>query len=634
MTIKRYIADSDNTITNAFKPNLETRGTGSNMGQADVLEVFSIYGQGTSTSVELERILVQFPISQITTDRASGVVPASGSVNFILKLANAPHAGQTPRDFQLVASAISQSWQEGTGLDMENYTDLTYDGIGSNWIASSGTDVAATATVTWNAGDRPEIGDTITIIDAAGLSKAYIAAAAQDLTVDPPEWYASNTTTTQVDSLQACIESAKGHNGSITVSQDGTGLIMTLAQTTTGPTGNKSIVVAGATSGQLSATDFTGGSNYTPWTTEGGDYYTDTSSSYTASFDTGLENLELDITPLVEQWLNSAGNILGSKSNYGVEIYLNSAYEGSSSSNPDGATTSYYTKKFFARQSEFFFKRPYVEAQWESIKQDDRGSFYFSSSLAPAADNLNTIYLYNYVRGVLRNIPAVGTGLIFAQLYSGSSDNTAPSGSALILVSDDTHVNSHSPTYITGGYVSPGIYSASFALTGAATLTKIFDVWCTGTTAGSLTTLYHTGTIDTNVQLAKGYTTGVKYVLSMPNLQDIYYTQNTARLRLFVRKKNWSPNIYTVVNSAIPAHLIPSASYRVKRVIDNYEVVSYGTGSLKYTGLSYDVSGNYFDLDMKLFEPGYEYALQYVFKDENTSTYHEQPYLFKFKVKK
>jgi hypothetical protein len=120
----------------------------------------------------------------------------------------------------------------------------------------------------------------------------------------------------------------------------------------------------------------------------------------------------------------------------------------------------------------------------------------------------------------------------------------------------------------------------------------------------------------------------------MPNLQDIYYTQNTARLRLFVRKKNWSPNIYTVVNSAIPAHLIPSASYRVKRVIDNYEVVSYGTGSLKYTGLSYDVSGNYFDLDMKLFEPGYEYALQYVFKDENTSTYHEQPYLFKFKVKK
>ena len=41
MAIKRYIASADNTITNAFRANLSTRGTGSNMGAADVLEVFS-----------------------------------------------------------------------------------------------------------------------------------------------------------------------------------------------------------------------------------------------------------------------------------------------------------------------------------------------------------------------------------------------------------------------------------------------------------------------------------------------------------------------------------------------------------------------------------------------------------------
>ena len=50
MTIKRYFATADNTITNAFKENLVTRGTGSNMGQADILEVFSIYGQATTSS--------------------------------------------------------------------------------------------------------------------------------------------------------------------------------------------------------------------------------------------------------------------------------------------------------------------------------------------------------------------------------------------------------------------------------------------------------------------------------------------------------------------------------------------------------------------------------------------------------
>ena len=40
MTIKRYFAEADNTITNAFQQNLTLRGTGSNMGASDILEVF------------------------------------------------------------------------------------------------------------------------------------------------------------------------------------------------------------------------------------------------------------------------------------------------------------------------------------------------------------------------------------------------------------------------------------------------------------------------------------------------------------------------------------------------------------------------------------------------------------------
>ena len=48
MAIKRYNADADNTITNAFKADLSTRGTGANMGAADVLEVFSIRGQASA----------------------------------------------------------------------------------------------------------------------------------------------------------------------------------------------------------------------------------------------------------------------------------------------------------------------------------------------------------------------------------------------------------------------------------------------------------------------------------------------------------------------------------------------------------------------------------------------------------
>ena len=43
MAIKRYTATADNTITNAYKLDMLTRATGSNMGAADILEVFSIY---------------------------------------------------------------------------------------------------------------------------------------------------------------------------------------------------------------------------------------------------------------------------------------------------------------------------------------------------------------------------------------------------------------------------------------------------------------------------------------------------------------------------------------------------------------------------------------------------------------
>ena len=91
MGIKKYFASKDNTISNAFEANLITRGTGSNMGAADILETFVIHGQ-TSASIdaanaEQSRIIIQFPIDQISADMASGVLPSSsGSMQFFLNI--------------------------------------------------------------------------------------------------------------------------------------------------------------------------------------------------------------------------------------------------------------------------------------------------------------------------------------------------------------------------------------------------------------------------------------------------------------------------------------------------------------------------------------------------------------------
>ena len=475
MAIKRYKATADNTIVNAYKPNLRTRATGSNMGQSDVSEVYSIFGLQSTSSAELSRVLTQFDIPTIISDRNAGTIPASGGVSFYLRVFNAETSKTVPRDFELVIQAISRSWSEGDGLDLETYRDA---GV-SNWISAS-----------------------------QGVA----------------------------------------------------------------------------------------------WTTQGGDYHA--SPAFSQSFETGLEDLELDITSLVEEW------VAGTKANYGVGIRLTSSQEGSSSLNPSGAETSYYTKRFFARGTQYFFKKPVIEARWNSSIQDDRGDFYMSSSLAPAADNLNTLYLYNYVRGRLTNIPAVGTGQIFVDLYETIGGNAITQA-----------VN----TPATGGYVSTGIYSCSVCLTG--TYSTLRDVWHTGGVQ------YFTGTISPQTVEATSVSTGnSRYVTNIKNLKNKYFSEEEARFNVYVRSKNWSPTIYTVVSSEIENTIIPSASYRVYRVLDGYNVIPHGTGSDLQTILSYDVSGNYFNLDMSLLEPGYEYGIKLAFYDSQRQTWLEQDQKFLFRV--
>lgn len=511
MAFKKYLANADNTIVNAFQANLTTRGTGANAGEADVLEVFSIYGRQSTSSAELSRVLMNFPISKIKTDRTNGVVPASGSVSFYMRIFNAKTSKTVPKNYKLLVIPVSQSWEEGDGLDLENYRDQTKGGIGSNWLnAASGT--------TW----KSFAGDTIV----------------------------------------------------------------------------------------------------------GGSYKTGSDVPiYSQTFSTGLEDLEVDITGLVEHW------IAETIPRYGVGVHLSSSYEayysssfgvgietGSILDNREGAKKSYYTKRFFARGTQYFFKRPVIEARWDSVTRDDRGDFYYSSSLAPSTYNLNTLYLYNYVRGRLVNIPGLEGGKILVSLYSGSS---SPTGSKLVLYDGNTN--------ITGGYVSTGIYSASIAITAAASpLPDLFDVWHSH--SASKRTQYFTSSIKPKLNEASNHALEPVYYANLTNLKQSYRSDEKPRLNLYVRNKNWSPNIYTKANANTPNTSIPSASYRVYRLLDAYEAVPYGTGSEFHTGLSYDVSGNYFDFDMSTLEGGYAYAFKFAFYDPELQSWLEQSQAFKFRV--
>jgi hypothetical protein len=419
------------------------------------------------------------------TDRSSGLLPVSGNVSYYLRLYNAEHAYSVPRDYSLEIRVVSGSWDEGRGLDLDEYTDAD----SSNWIKAT---------------------------------------------------------------------------------------------------------------------------SQTNWVSQGGDYYA--TPVFTQSFsEDGTEDVEVDISSIVEQW------IAGTVPNHGLLIKIS----GSDESTP---STSLYTKKFFARSSEFFFMRPAIEARFNSAKKDKRANFFYSSSLSTAAENLNTIYFYNYHRGTLRNIPAVGTGNVYVSVFSGS---TAPTGSALTLVADGANVTAGSPTVVTGGWVSTGIYSASFALTAATTpLETIFDVWHNG----NLTTQYFTGSIEPQVLAGESSANAEQFTTQITNLKPTYTRGQTERFRVYARPRNWTPTVYTVATATPVASIVESGSYKVYRVIDDLDVIAYGTGSTQHTALSYDSEGNYFDLDTNLFEAGYSYAIKFSYYNGSIGSYVEQPETFKFRV--
>ena len=298
--------------------------------------------------------------------------------------------------------------------------------------------------------------------------------------------------------------------------------------------------------------------------------------------------------------------------------------------NTAGARRSYYTKKFFARSSEFFFKRPVLEARWEDTKKDDRGNFFYSSSLSTAKENLHTLYLYNYHRGILRNIPDLTNNIIYVGFFSGSADNSAPAGSEILLVRDNAHVNDASKVYATGGLSSQtGIYTCSVALTAAASpLTTVFDVWKSAYNG----TQYWTGSFSPVKLDLSTENPSTEFVTNVTNLKPLYNRSETARFRVFTRQKDWNPTIYTKAVATTTPFIVESGSYSVARVIDGVEAVPYGTGSDLHTMMSFDVSGSYFDLDMSILEPGYAYRVKFAYYNGSVGDWQEQPQEFKFRV--
>lgn len=473
MSIKRYIATKDTTITNAFRENLSDRAIEANIGAADSLEIFSILGQATTSSLEKSRILIEFPINQILADRNSNIVPSSGSVNFFLRLFNVEHPFTVPKNFTVNIAPISGAWVEGYGLDLDTYSDYgfstEYNGEGTNWLFST------------------------------------------------RDYY---------------------------------------------------------------------------WFNQGCDYYT---GSYilSQSFSSGLEDVEVDVTNICEEWINN--NI----ENNGFIIFLSGSAENGT------ANESFYTKKFSARTSEFFFNRPCLEARWNPSVTDDRISFYASSSLLSADDNKMNLYFYNKLNNSLKNIS--GNPNLVVKFYT-----------------DSFYTQQISASYLAVSVPSAGTYKASVVLDTTASV--IYDKWFNS----SSLVAYFSSSFDVYQRTNYDYDDEEQYVINITNLKSYYSNNENTKFKIFVREYDWQPTIYSKAYRNIENSVIPNLYYKIFRFNDNYTVVHYSTGSIAYTKTSYDSNGNYFDLDINILEKDYGYGIKFATWDG--IQLREFKNIFKFRV--
>jgi hypothetical protein len=454
MSIKRYISNKDTTITNAYKPDLRNRATDANMGASDVMEIFSIFGQASTSSIEKSRILVDFPINDIVTDRNTGKIPVSGSVNFYLRIFNVEHSDSVPRDFALNIAPISQSWDEGFGLDMETYIDKGWGGTngrGSTWLyASSGT----------------------------------------------------------------------------------------------------------------------------LWTEEGGDYLSGSNNLLKQNFSSGLEDLEIDVTSITERWIS------GSLSNYGFVVFLSGGYESGTEN------TSFYSKKFSTRSSEYYLRRPCLEARWNPSITDDRNNFYSSSSLLSAEDNTMYLYFYSRVNGKLKNIV----------------NNPIPT---VIFYSDSLYTNAISSSYLSASNPTIGVYKVAVAI--ETTASVLYDKWVN---SSNNNIKYYSGSFDVYQRENSNISYEEEKIINITNLKAKYSSNELVKFNIFIRERDWQPNIYSIAYNNVENTSIPNLYYKIFRFNDNYTIVDYSTGSLAYTKASYDSNGNYFEFDMNILEKDYGYGIK------------------------
>lgn len=130
MAVLRVYPSKDTYITDYRRYTVAQ--TGSNLGGSQVLRVFRVAPVSSSLSYSTgskARILVKFDLESIAELTSSNRMNGTAA-SYHLRLKDARHADTLPESYDVEIDQISRDWDEGRGVDVDDYSDKGH----ANWI--------------------------------------------------------------------------------------------------------------------------------------------------------------------------------------------------------------------------------------------------------------------------------------------------------------------------------------------------------------------------------------------------------------------------------------------------------------------------------------------------------------------
>lgn len=307
----------------------------------------------------------------------------------------------------------------------------------------------------------------------------------------------------------------------------------------------------------------------------------------TQQFDTGFEDLEIDMTTAVSATMS------GLIQDHGFLVLFDS-------SSVEVDNKSYFVKRFASRSAYNADKHPQMIVKFDDSIQDDTNDLVF--------DSPNSIFLYNYVQGSLEN------------LYSGSHQVT---GSASLILKLQTEISggmysvmAYASQHMLGKLPVSGVYSADISVSSTTPeiVTKLAQ-----SSSIKFTPIWRS--IDDTVSFLTGSNIFFyppkrgsrmiepkRLIVSVTGLKSEHTTDETTTLRVNLFD-NSSPKLFKVkLPIEQPGVVVRDTYYSVRDNSTNQVMIPFDKTN-KSTRVSSDSAGMYFKLDFSNLTAGRAYVI-------------------------